>query len=40
MNLQISVGLRVRKLCKGRQKLQQLAPIEILTYVRLVDSGG
>ena len=27
-------------ICNGRENLQQLAPIEILTYVRLVDSGG
>jgi len=39
MNLQILV-LHVLKLRNGRKKLQQQAPIEILTYVRLVDSGG
>jgi len=26
--------------CNGREKRQQLAPIEILTYVRLVDRCG
>jgi len=40
MNLPLSVGLHVVKLCNGREKLQQLVPIEILTYVRLMDSGG
>jgi len=33
MNLQISV--HVLKLCNGREKLQQLAPIEILTQATL-----
>jgi len=26
--------------CNGREKLQQLLPIEILTYVQLVDNGS